>query len=262
MFMSPVSAASPAGPAGPVGEGALADMFRRLDACRVEEEAEHIAATLVRALGFTWFSYGVPALARDSGRPDDIGMLLSSYPEGWRDLYRRRGYHAEDAVLLHGRDALRPFHWGDKAHLRSLTPGARRLFFEARAFGIASGIAVPVHGPRNISGLFSVSGPEAEQPAVDVGRPAFQALLVVAQVVHARVLQLRTDRPARSSVKLSEHERLCLLWTTQGKTAWEVAQIIGRSKATVDFHLRRAAGKLDAANKVHAAFKARELDLL
>lgn len=113
-----------------------------------------------------------------------------------------------------------------------------------------------------MSGLFSVSGPEAEQPEADVGQPAFRTLLAAAHLVHARILQWRTTKRRRPAVKLSDHERLCLHWTTQGKTAWEVAQIIGRSKATVDFHLRRASAKLDAANKVHAAFKARELDLL
>jgi LuxR family transcriptional activator of conjugal transfer of Ti plasmids len=240
MSPSPAAAASFADPSGPaVNEGALTDLFRQLDQCGREEQARDIVAALVRS-----------------------GMLLTSYPEGWQEIYRRRSYHAEDAVILHSRDAMRPFRWGDEAHLRSLKPSARRLFFEAKEFGIASGITIPVHGPHNRSGLFSVSGPEAEQPDIDVGQSVFRALLTVAQVVHARVLQWRAEQPQRPSVKLSEHERLCLIWTTQGKTAWEVAQIIGRSKATVEFHLRRASGKLDAANKVHAAFKARELDLL
>lgn len=145
---------------------------------------------------------------------------------------------------------------------RDRRPCARRLFFEAKDFGIGSGIAIPVHAPRNMSGLFSVSGPEPRQPPADVGQPAFHALLTLAQTVHARAIQWREKRSPDPIVKLSEHERLCLLWTTQGKTSWEVAQIIGRTKATVDFHVRGAIGKLNAANKMHAAFKARELGLL
>lgn len=243
-------------------DGTLAGLFRRLDGCGSEEEVQDITGALVHALGFAYFSYGVPYLATGWGRPNDTGMLLTTYPAGWQSLYRRRSYYAEDAVILRGRDALRPFTWGDAAYLRGLKPSARRLFFEAKQHGIVSGIAIPVHGPHNMSGLFSVSGPEAEQPDADVGQPAFRALLAAAHLVHARVLQWRTREPRRPGVTLSEHERLCLHWTTQGKTAWEVAQIIGRSKATVDFHLRRAAAKLGATNKVHAAFKARELDLL
>ena len=189
-------------------------------------------------------------------------MGLTTYPEGWQALYRRRCYGAEDAVVLRGRDALRPFHWGDEHHLRGLEPSARRPFFAAKDFGIASGIAVPVRGPGDAGGLFSVSGPEPRQAAADVGLPAFHALVTLAGMVHARAVERRAPASDGAAVRLSERERLCLHWTTQGKTAWEVAQIIGRSKATVDFHLRRATGKLDAANKVHAAFKAREMRLL
>jgi LuxR family transcriptional regulator, activator of conjugal transfer of Ti plasmids len=237
-------------------------LFRRLDRCEGEEEAQDLAGLLVKAIGFTYFSYGAPLLAAERGRPNDTGMLLTTYPAAWQSHYRRRSYHATDAVILRGRNAVRPFHWGDEAHLRCLEPSSRRLFFEAKDFGIGSGIAIPVHGPRNMSGLFSVSGPEPKQPPADVGQPAFHALLTLAQTVHAHAIQWREKRSPDPIVKLSEHERLCLLWTTQGKTSWEVAQIIGRTKATVDFHLRRAIGKLDAANKMHAAFKARELGLL
>ncbi|MBZ9939282.1 LuxR family transcriptional regulator [Mesorhizobium sp. BR1-1-16] len=262
--MSPIVAAAPAKQTSALSaaEDGIANLFRRLDLSEGEEETQIIADTLVRALGFTYFSYGLPWLASDWGRPNDIGMLLSTYPEDWQNLYRRRNYHSADAVILYGRHALRPFNWGDERHLRGLEPSARRIFFEAQDFGISSGIAIPVHGPRNMSGVFSVAGPEARQPEADIGQPALHALLAVAQMVHAHVVQWRTERRPQATVKLSEHERLCLLWTTQGKTSWEVAQIIGRSKATVDFHLRRAASKLDASNKVHAAFKARELNLL
>lgn len=86
-----------------------------------------ITGALVRTLGFAYFSYGVPSHANDWERPNDKGMLLTTYPTGWQSLYRRRGYHAEDAVILHAREALRPFKWGDAAHLRSLKPGARSL---------------------------------------------------------------------------------------------------------------------------------------
>lgn len=255
--VSPHLGASPDGP-----EPGVAALFRRLDGCADEGEARAIVDALVRALGFTFFSYAMPCCAAEPERAAEDGMGLTTYPEAWRALYRRRRYHAEDAVLLRGRDALRPFRWGDEDHLRGLEPSARRPFFAAKDFGIESGIAVPVRGPGGAVGLFSVSGPEPRQAAADVGLPAFHALVTLAGMVHALAVERRAPAPESPAVRLSERERLCLHWTTQGKTAWEVAQIIGRSKATVDFHLRRATGKLEASNKVHAAFKAREMHLL
>ncbi|SER23933.1 Autoinducer binding domain-containing protein, partial [Faunimonas pinastri] len=148
--MSSISA-GPLGLSRSVPGSAIADLFRRLDSCEREEEAQSLAGDIVQSLGFAYFSYGVPWLAADWGRPNDTGMLLTTYPEGWQNWYRKRSYHAEDAVILRGRNALRPFNWGDEDHLSSIEPSSRGLFFEAQEFGIGSGIAIPVHGPGNMS---------------------------------------------------------------------------------------------------------------
>ncbi|MCW6508750.1 helix-turn-helix transcriptional regulator [Lichenifustis flavocetrariae] len=237
----------------------ISELFHRLDACEQRTEAQGVVEALSLALGFRFFSYAVPEPGLNV--VEAAGMLLTNYPQAWQDRYQARKYQVEDAVLVHGHREIRPFAWGGDDYLKTISPSERRIFFEAQAFGIVSGFAVPVHGPDQTCAVFSVAGPEPRPCVTDVGHSDFHALLAAAQAVHGKFVQWR-QRPAPNDIRLSEHERLCLLWTTQGKTAWEVAQIIGRSKATVDFHLRRAAGKLGAVNKVHAAFKARELDLL
>ncbi len=240
----------------------IADLFRRLNACECDVDAQSLVGTLVQALGFAYFSYAVPELPSDDAGSAGAGMLLTNYPQGWQSRYRHRKYQAEDPVMVLGRREVRPFAWGDDVYLRSIGPNARRLFFEAREFGIASGFAIPVHGPGRTCGLFSVAGPEPRPFVTDVGNSEVHTLLAAAQSVHAKFVLWRERRPDDRRIKLSEQERICLLWTSQGKTAWEVAQIIGRSKATVDFHLRRASGKLGASNKLHAACKAGQLELL
>lgn len=52
---------------------------------------------------------------------------------------------------------------------------------------------------------------------------------------------------------LSSRELECLSWVSVGKTAWETAMIMGRSRRTVEFHLINAVRKLSASNKIHAA---------
>ncbi|WP_131195791.1 helix-turn-helix transcriptional regulator [Lichenihabitans psoromatis] len=238
----------------------MSALFHRLDACEQKAEAHDVVGALALALGFSFFSYAVPSLGAEGA--NSAGMLMTNYPQGWQDRYQAKQYQVEDPVLVQGHRNLRPFAWGGGDYLKTIGPNERRLFIEAQAFGIVSGFAVPVHGPGRTCGLFSVAGPEQRPHAPDVGHSDFHALLAIAQAVHSKFVRWQTECATLTDVRLSEHERLCLLWTTQGKTAWEVAQIIGRSKATVDFHLRRAAAKLGAVNKVHAAFKARELDLL
>lgn len=48
----------------------------------------------------------------------------------------------------------------------------------------------------------------------------------------------------------------------EGKTAWEVGQILAISEQTAARHLNRAVRKLDCANKHHAVVKALRLGLI
>jgi DNA-binding CsgD family transcriptional regulator len=61
---------------------------------------------------------------------------------------------------------------------------------------------------------------------------------------------------------LTAREVEILYWTTQGKTSQDISRIIGRSAATVNFHLQSAMVKLDAVNKTQAAIKAHQLGYL
>jgi DNA-binding CsgD family transcriptional regulator len=57
----------------------------------------------------------------------------------------------------------------------------------------------------------------------------------------------------RDDATLSPRELTCLTWIAQGKTAWEVAQILGITERTVTAHLTSAVTKLGAANRLQAA---------
>ena len=55
---------------------------------------------------------------------------------------------------------------------------------------------------------------------------------------------------------LSVRELECLNWTLEGKSAEEVAIILGLSVFTVNRHASNATRKLDCSNKFHAAVRA------
>jgi len=59
-----------------------------------------------------------------------------------------------------------------------------------------------------------------------------------------------------SPVDLNDREVETLTWAARGKTSSEIAQILGLSKRTVDFHIDNAREKLGAATRVEAAIKA------
>jgi DNA-binding CsgD family transcriptional regulator len=52
--------------------------------------------------------------------------------------------------------------------------------------------------------------------------------------------------------RLTRQEKECLCWCKEGKTNWEIGEILLISEKTVEFHLGNAMRKLGAANRITA----------
>jgi DNA-binding CsgD family transcriptional regulator len=61
----------------------------------------------------------------------------------------------------------------------------------------------------------------------------------------------RVRQPTDQS-NLTAREREVLAWTSHGKSAWEIGEILGIAKRTVDEHAQTATRKLGAANRTQA----------
>ena len=75
------------------------------------------------------------------------------------------------------------------------------------------------------------------------------------------IITARLARVARTAlwprlVNLTEREVETLTWAARGKTSSEIAQILGLTKRTVDFHIDNARLKLNTTTRMHAAVKA------
>ena len=79
---------------------------------------------------------------------------------------------------------------------------------------------------------------------------------VLGALIEARLRRVpRVERhPVRTD--LVQRELETLTWAARGKTSAEIAEILGLSKRTVDFHIERARGKLGVATRVQAVMKA------
>jgi DNA-binding response OmpR family regulator len=75
-------------------------------------------------------------------------------------------------------------------------------------------------------------------------------------IIAARLAGVARNELWSKQVDLNEREIETLTWAARGKTSAEIAQILGLSKRTVDFHIDNAREKLGAATRVEAAIKA------
>jgi LuxR family transcriptional regulator, quorum-sensing system regulator BjaR1 len=55
---------------------------------------------------------------------------------------------------------------------------------------------------------------------------------------------------------LTERERQVLVWLSRGKSAQDVAQILGITISTVMFHYRRVASRYGTSNRTHTIVEA------
>jgi len=79
---------------------------------------------------------------------------------------------------------------------------------------------------------------------------------VLAAIVAARLAGVARTSLWPKAVDLNEREVEVLTWVARGKTSVEIAQILGLTKRTIDFHIDNARGKLGAATRSEAVIKA------
>jgi len=75
-------------------------------------------------------------------------------------------------------------------------------------------------------------------------------------IISARLAGVARNQMWPKLAMLSDREVEALTWAARGKTSAQIADLLGLSKRTVDFHLDSARIKLDATTRTQAAIKA------
>jgi DNA-binding response OmpR family regulator len=79
---------------------------------------------------------------------------------------------------------------------------------------------------------------------------------MLAAIIAARLAGVARTGLWPKDVDLNDREVEVLTWVARGKTSVEIAQILGLTKRTIDFHIDNARGKLGAATRSEAVIKA------
>ena len=79
---------------------------------------------------------------------------------------------------------------------------------------------------------------------------------MLGMIINARLAGVARNEMWPKLAMLNDREIEALTWVARGKTSAEIADLVGLSKRTVDFHLDNARIKLGAATRTEAAIKA------
>jgi DNA-binding CsgD family transcriptional regulator len=116
---------------------------------------------------------------------------------------------------------------------------------------VHSGITIPIHDPGREVDLISLSVRGDDRPPPD-------------RLVHAYMLSVQywlkycelADRREFKAAVLTPQEVVCLRWCKEGKTNWEIGEILSISEKTAEFYLGNAMRKLGATNRITAVMVA------
>ena len=223
-------------------------------------EAAASLERIVRESGLNHFAYLMVSPPRHC-RVDVYSTAMTNYPLEWVERYIEQNYALVDPVIERAALEFRPFSWTTR--LRCSNRLQRQFLSDSRDFGVAEGVTVPVRSPSGALGVFVGAGLDAEC-VMEASRHGGERLLAIAYGAHEFALgRLRGNQAGGiDGIRLSKREKECLQWTLEGKTAEDVAAILGLSVFTVNRHVFNATHKMGSLNKHHAAVQAFRANLI
>jgi LuxR family quorum-sensing system transcriptional regulator SolR len=205
-------------------------------------------------MGFEYCAYGIQ-MAVPISRP--AVALFNNYSQEWQECYSERGYLAIDPTVQHALKNTLPIVWSHQVFESS-----PQLWEEARAHGLRFGWAQSSRDASGAIGMLTLARGE-EQLSESELKSNCAKMAWLTQYAHAGMAKLLVPKYVpEAGVMMTAREKEVLRWTAEGKTAYEIGQILSVSERTVNFHINNVVAKMRASNKTQAAVKAATLGML
>ena len=217
-------------------------------------EIHGVCAQICKEYGFEQFLYGA-RLPTSLTKP--YYVFISGYPTEWWERYKQNNYIRLDPLVHFCSENTVPINWETVHSLAGEDPTARQLMGEAGEFGLRQGISIPIHTRQGDSAMLNFSTGETGDKTIARINGVAPFLFLLTTYVHEAAKRVFDDRdiPVKQN-GLTLRERECLLWAAEGKTAWEISQILNISERTANFHLQNVTEKLGVINRQHAVARA------
>ena len=171
-----------------------------------------------------------------------------------------KDYLRVDPVARRVKNTTLPFLWSEAPYTNEERRAAA-VMNEATEFGLNAGLCVPIHHILGRGGGVSFGA-----KLLDLSPDATAALHMLSMYAFERTEALlpRGERRSDQAKPQSQPARDGVPEMDGGpeKTSWETSEILAISQRTVEFHLKAAAYKLDAVNRVQAVAEAMRYGLI
>lgn len=185
---------------------------------------------------------------------------LNNTPVAYSDRANSPSRARRDPVARHCKRSSVPIVWSQSTYVEA---GLGSEWEEQAPFGYANGIGVALHLPKGRHFLFGLDRSERlPGSAHEVTRLVAELQLFAVHACEAAERLVMPAMAGNDGPSLTPRELECLRWTMEGKTAWEVGNLLGISERTAVLHVNNATHKLDCVSKHQAVIKAMRLGLI
>ena len=221
----------------------LHSTYQAVLGARDRPEYRDIVVRFSKKLGFDLVA-AVAVLDREDGRAEFFA--IENAPEDYRDRVNDPKEGRQDPVMQHCKHRSTPIIWDQSTYLEA---GRIEKWEEQAQFGYRTGIRVALHLPEKRHFVVGVERDQAlPQDRTEFGRMLAnpQLFAVYAQESALRVLVPPVEVP-QPPPRLAAQEIDCLRWTMEGRSSWEVGEILHVAESTVHARVESAMRKLSCA---------------
>lgn len=205
------------------------------------------------------FEYTIFALSIRNTMPFENAFYRSNHSPVWRKMYEQKRYVRIDPIVNYCQSKLAPLIWGSE---RFIEPEEQVLYEQACGFGMRWGVAFPIHGPKQEVGMLCFATSRKSEEARREVLVHLPRLGLIRDIAYETGLRFAREQGSPAVPKLTPCETECLKWLAFGKSTWEISKILGRSEATVNYHIHNIKRKMDVHSRSAAMMMAVKLGLI
>jgi LuxR family quorum-sensing system transcriptional regulator CciR len=180
-------------------------------------------------------------------------IWLADLPPNWVAAATPSG----DAVLVTAAQSYAPFLWSDISRLMALTPAQSGFLEQVHVAGVGAAVTVPIHRARDADqgGSYSIFAGCCSF-MMKTGAPLPLSSLAAAHYVGALAfdaaenLRRAQTHGAPRGPQLTPRQRDCVVLVAQGKSDWEIGQLLGISESTVHKHIEDAKRRFCVSTRI------------
>lgn len=232
----------------------------------LESDSEESWRKQVFALGSDLgFEQSLIAIFPDKETPIEasFAFLHSNYSSRWRSKYDAENLGYVDPTVTHCTTKTTPLIWSPKLFS---SRRQKEMYEEACAYNLRTGVTLPIHGASGEFGLLClVSDTKSSKNFLHHTMNSLPAISLLRDFIFESSAQFRRQPVMHIEYPIPELTRCeleCLKWCADGKSSWEIANILHCAEPTVNFHVSNIRRKLNVTTRRQAVVKAIRLGMI